>query len=299
LPASSRDIDAFVKSEFAAMNENGKTALLCPNCRRLVSADESRCPHCGATRPGAWWKNNALTRALYDQSGLVRAVIALNIGMYLLSLMINSRLPALTMNPFALLSPENRSLLFLGATGSIPIERFGRVWTVVSAMYLHGGLLHILFNMIAFSQLAPRVIREFGAFRSSAIYTIGGALGYVISYRVGVTFTIGASGAICALIGALLYYGKSRGGIYGQALFRHVGGWAVGILIFGLLVPGINNWAHGGGFVAGIALAYLLGYQERRRESGLDRLLGVASGVATAAILLWAAGSGLVLRYQG
>lgn len=281
------------------MNENGKTALLCPNCRRLVSVDEPRCPHCGTARPGAWWKNNALTRALYDQSGLVRAVIALNIGMYLLSLMINSRLPALTMNPFALLSPENRSLLFLGATGSIPIERFGRVWTVVSAMYLHGGLLHILFNMIAFSQLAPRVIREFGAFRSLAIYTIGGALGYVISYRVGVTFTIGASGAICALIGALLYYGKSRGGIYGQALFRHVGGWAVGILIFGLLVPGINNWAHGGGFVAGIALAYLLGYQERRRESGLDRLLGVASGVATAAILLWAAGSGLVLRYQG
>lgn len=283
----------------ATMNKNGKTALLCPNCRRLVSVDEPHCPHCGTVRPGAWWKNNALTRALYDQSGLVRAVIALNIGMYLLSLLINSRLPALTANPFALLSPENRSLLFLGATGSIPIERFGRFWTVISAMYLHGGLLHIVFNMIAFSQLAPRVVREFGTYRTLAIYTMGGAIGFWISYRAGVTFTIGASGAVCSLIGALLYYGKSRGGIYGQALFRHVGGWAIGILIFGLLMPGINNWAHGGGFAAGIALAYLLGYRERRSEGPMDRILGAAAGVATAGVLLWAAASGIYLRLQG
>jgi rhomboid protease GluP len=186
----------------------------------------------------------------------------------------------------------------LGATGAIPIERFGRFWTVVSAMYLHGGLLHILFNMIAFTQLAPRVIREYGAYRTLAIYTLGGAAGFVISYRAGVAFTIGASGAVCALIGALLYYGKSRGGIYGQALYRHVGGWAVGILIFGLLMPGINNWAHGGGFVAGIAVAYLLGYLERRPESRGDRLLGAASGVATVAVLVWAAVGGILLRFQ-
>jgi rhomboid protease GluP len=280
------------------MSESGKNALLCPSCRRLVSADEPRCPYCGTPRPGSWWKNNAAVRTLYGENGLVRAIVFLNIVMFVLSLLINTRLPSLSMNPFALLAPENRSLLFLGATGSIPIERFGRIWTVVSAMYLHGSLLHIVFNMIAFSQLAPRVVREFGAHRTLAIYTIGGVFGYVISYRFGVAFTIGASGAVCALIGALLYYGWSRGGIYGQALFRHVGGWAIGILIFGLLVPGINNWAHGGGFLAGVALAYLLGYLERRPEGRLDRLLGAGCGVLTVAILLWAAGTGILLRFQ-
>ena len=280
------------------MPEHRKNALLCPSCRRLVSADEPRCPHCGTPRPGSWWKNNAAVRTLYGENGLVRAVVALNVVMFALSLLINTRLPGLTMNPFAFLSPENRSLLFLGATGAIPIERFGRVWTVISAMYLHGGLLHILFNMIAFTQLAPRVVREYGSYRTLAIYTLGGAAGFVVSYRAGVPFTIGASGAVCALIGALLYYGKSRGGIYGQALFRHVGGWAVGLLVFGLLMPGINNWAHGGGFVSGIAVAYLLGYLERRPESRGDRLLGVASGAATVAVLVWAAVGGILLRFQ-
>jgi rhomboid protease GluP len=245
------------------------------------------------------WKNNPVMRTLYTENGLVRAVVFVNVAMFVLSLVINTRLPGLTMNPFAFLSPESRSLLFLGATGSIPIERFGRVWTVISAMYLHGGLLHIVFNMIAFSQLAPRVIREFGAHRTLALYTIGGAAGFLISYRAGVAFTIGASGAVCALIGALLYYGRSRGGIYGQAIFRQVGGWAVGILIFGLLMPGINNWAHGGGFLGGIATAYLVGYLERRPETRLDRVLGIAAGLVTVAVLLWAAGTGLVLRFQG
>jgi rhomboid protease GluP len=281
------------------MPDNEKNALLCPSCRRLVSADEPRCPYCGTPRPGAFWKNNPAVRALYGENGLVRAVVFLNVVMFVLSLVINTRLPTMTMNPFAFLSPESRSLLFLGATGSIPIERFGRLWTVVSAMYLHGGLLHIVFNMIAFTQLAPRVIREFGAYRTLAIYTLGGVAGYVISYRAGVAFTIGASGAVCALIGALLYYGWSRGGIYGQAIFRHVGGWAVGILIFGILMPGINNWAHGGGALGGAAVAYLLGYTERRPEGKGDRLLGMACGLVTVAILLWAAGTGLVLRFQG
>ncbi len=280
------------------MTDNGKNALLCPRCRRLVSADEPRCPYCGTPRPGAWWKNNSAVRLLYGDNGLVRAIIALNVVMFLLSLLINTRLPGLSMNPFTFLSPENRSLLFMGATGVIPIDRFGRIWTLVSAMYLHGGLLHILFNMIAFSQLAPRVVREFGAHRTLAIYTIGGIAGYVVSYRAGVAFTIGASGAICALIGALLYYGKSRGGIYGQALFRHVGGWAVAILVFGLLVPGIDNWAHAGGFLAGLALAYLLQYLDRRLESRWDRLLGTACGIVTVAVLVWAAGTGLLLRFQ-
>jgi rhomboid protease GluP len=103
------------------------------------------------------------------------------------------------------------------------------------------------------------VIREYGTHRMIVIYTLSGVGGFLVSYLAGVGFTIGASAAVCGLIGAALYYGKSRGGIYGQAVYRQVGGWALGIVLFGLLVPGINNWAHGGGMAAGILMGLLSG----------------------------------------
>ena len=280
------------------MNRPARSSILCPNCRRLISADEPRCPHCGEIRPGSRLKNNFFTRYLGQSDQLVRTIIIANVGMFFLSLFLNSRMPGLSMNPFHVLSPENRSLLFLGATGTIPIDRFGRIWTVLSAMYLHGGLLHIVFNMLALSQLAPLAIREYGGYRTICIYTLGGMAGFWISYRAGVTFTIGASGAVCALIGALLYYGLSRGGLYGQALFKQIGAWAVGIMLFGFMVPGINNWAHGGGLLAGAALGFFLGYQERRKEGCLHRILGYGCAGVTMVILAYAAASGIYYRLQ-
>jgi len=62
----------------------------------------------------------------------------------------------------------------------------------------------------------------------------------------------------------------------------------VGLFLFGLLFPGINNWAHGGGLAAGIGLGMLLGYQERRRETSLHHLLALACAGATIVALGWA-----------
>ena len=65
-------------------------------------------------------------------------------------------------------------------------------------------------------------------------------------------------------------------------------GWIVGLVIFGLLIPGINNWAHGGGVLAGVLLGFLLGDQDRRPETALHQLLGWASIMLTVLVLLWA-----------
>ena len=62
--------------------------------------------------------------------------------------------------------------------------------------------------------------------------TFSGVFGFFVSYLAGVTFTIGASAAVCGLIGAALYFGKSRGGIYGQTIYRQIGGWAIGIFSY-------------------------------------------------------------------
>lgn len=153
--------------------------------------------------------------------------------------------------------------------------------------------------MIALKQLAPVVLREFGAHRTVVIYTLGGAIGFWVSYLAGVRFTIGASAAVCGLMGALLYYGKSRGGVYGQIVYRQVGGWVVTLFLFGFLIPGINNWGHGGGIAAGALVGYLVKYREQRRTGGVQKILAAACVVLTVAALAWAAASGLFYRLVG
>jgi rhomboid protease GluP len=142
--------------------------------------------------------------------------------------------------------------------------------------------------MIAFYQLGPLVLREYGVNRLITIYTLGGIIGFFVSYLAGVRFTLGASAAVCSLIGASLYFGKSRGGTYGHAIYKQISGWVLGIFLFGFLVPGINNWGHGGGIVAGILLGFVLGYQEKLQENQLHKILATLCVVLTAAVLLWA-----------
>jgi rhomboid protease GluP len=279
------------------MTHNQRRSILCPNCKKLISADEPRCPHCGIARPGSRLKNNPFTRLFLSTDQIIKAIVFVNVGMYIISLLLGPWSSGFTLNPFSLLSPSNRSLLILGATGAVPIDRLHRWWTLISANYLHAGLLHILFNMIALRQIAPLVIREFGPHRMVILYFLTGIIGFLVSYLAGVELTIGASAAVCGLIGASLYYGKSRGGIYGQAIYRQIGAWALGIFIFGLLVPSINNWGHGGGMVAGAMLGFVLGYEEKRRERLFHRILAWLCVVATLLILLWAIGSGIYFRF--
>jgi rhomboid protease GluP len=281
-------------------NGNGsrKNALLCPGCRKLVSADEPQCPYCGLPKPGSRWKNTVLTRGFGSGEQLINTIIAVNVVMYLLSLLVSSRGVHLSGNPMTFLSPDSQGLLRLGATGTIPIDRMHHWWTLGSASYLHGGILHIVFNMLALRQIASLVIREYGTHRMVVIYTLSGMCGFLVSYLAGVGLTIGASAAVCGLIGAALYFGKSRGGVYGQAIYRQVGGWALGIVLFGLLVPGINNWAHGGGMAAGILLGMVSGYHERKKENMLHRLSAGICLTGTGLILMWAVFIGLFYRFS-
>ncbi|MDL1967565.1 MAG: rhomboid family intramembrane serine protease [Deltaproteobacteria bacterium] len=279
------------------MTSRNKNSILCPNCRKLISADESRCPYCNISKPGSWWKNNLLTQGegVSSADQIIKIIIYTNIGMYIISLLFNSRLPGLSFNPFYILSPENRSLLLLGATGTIPVDNVHGWWTIVSANYLHGGILHIIFNMFAFRQIASIVSREYGVYRMFIIYTLSGIIGFRISYLAGVTFTIGASAAICGLIGAAIYYGKSRGGTYGQAIYRQIGGWAVGIMLFGFVVPGINNWGHWAGMLAGAVLGFFMGYNERTKQSLFHKIFAGSCAIITVIVLCWAVGSGISL----
>ena len=276
-------------------NNNQKNSLLCPACRKLISRSASTCPFCGLKKPTSRFKNNIFISGFTNSDQLVTAIIAINTLMFILSIIIDPKLGSLNFSPLNFLSPSNQSLWALGSTGTIPVFQYDRWWSLLAANYLHGGLLHIVFNMLAIRQLAPLVIREFGISRTIVMYTLGGVGGFFLSTLAGVQFTIGASAALCSLIGALLYYGKSRGGIYGQNIFSQIGGWAITIGIFGFIVPGINNWGHGGGMFAGALLGYLLGYTDKKREKFSHKVLAMICIATTCLILLWSCLNGMLL----
>ncbi|MGD9248547.1 MAG: rhomboid family intramembrane serine protease [Desulfobacteraceae bacterium] len=280
------------------MDPAARKSMLCPNCRKLISTDEPRCPHCGIKTPGSRIKNNPLTRGMGSGEQLVRAIIYANVAIFIFSLLISKGNPAGGGNPLGMLSPSTRGLAVLGATGTLMVKEVGW-WTFISANYLHGGVLHILFNMMAFNQIAPLITRLYGTYRFFTIYTISGIGGFAVSYISGIPITVGASAALCGLIGAAIYYGKSRGGLFGQTIYKQIGGWAMGIVLFGFMIPQINNSAHIGGMVFGALCGYFLGYHEKSREKMPHRILAGVCMVITLLVLLWVILRGVVYLLGG
>ena len=111
-------------------------------------------------------------------------------------------------NPMAALSPAPLAKLLFGASGAVPVFQYGMWWTVLSAGWLHGGVLHLLFNMMAVRNLAPPTADIYGAPRMIIIYSMGSVGGFLLSSFAGL-FNIplfGAlphSGRVCAIFGLL------------------------------------------------------------------------------------------------
>jgi rhomboid protease GluP len=271
-----------------------RKSILCSNCRKLISSNEPVCPYCGLNRPGM---HNAagFIRNLFFTLDPVKVIIYINIVFYVFALLLNPQaIFSGGGGVFNFLSPSNESLFLLGATGTIPVFQFHRLWSLISASFLHGSILHITFNMMALAQLGPFVLREFGIYRFLNIYILTGIAGFAVSLIFGVPFTIGASASLCGLIGAIIYYGKNRGGYYGQAIYKQAMGWVAGLIIFGILISGINNWAHGGGILSGIMLAFIMGYNDKKQETAWHKNLATAVVLITAGVLIWAVVSSLL-----
>ncbi len=135
----------------------------------------------------------------------------------------------------------------------------GQWWRLFTAMFLHIGVLHILFNLYALNALGPLVEGYFGHARFLAIYLIGGLYGSLASYAFSPAISAGASGAIFGLAGALIVYFlryRANFGARGRALLQNMF-IIIGInLVFGLSARGIDNWGHIGGLIGGAAVTY-------------------------------------------
>jgi rhomboid protease GluP len=228
---------------------------------------------------------------------LLKGILYTNVFLFVVSLIYSGKNLVMSINPFYALTPSVDVLNFLGASGTIPIDHFHAWWSLITANWLHGSLLHIIFNMLALRTVAPLVMHEFGLFRMFSIYTLTGAAGFYLSYLGNVPLTIGASSGLCGLIGALLYFGKSRGGDWGQRIFKQTSGWIVSLLLFGFLIPNINNWGHGGGLLSGILLGWAMGYNDKRKEHLTDKILSLALMLLTACLLVRSVVQGFFLIF--
>jgi rhomboid protease GluP len=239
-------------------------SVICASCGYLVGVSDERCYHCGRRNP-ALWGYAPLLRRLGNDMGFVPFVTGTTIIVYVLTLLWSGG--RIGMGGLDFLAPDTCSLLRFGASGAVPVFVLDRWWTVLSASWLHGSALHILFNVLWIRQLAPEVGELYGPGRMVIIYTAAGAAGFFLSsfagryfpdvplFAHGAGFTVGASAAIFGLLGALVYYGRRSGSrvVHSQAL-----GWAVTLFIFGVLMRGVDNYAHAGGFAGGWMAARLL-----------------------------------------
>ncbi len=236
-------------------------------------------------------KNKLISPTLF-----IKIIIGVNTLFFVVSLILSGRQVEFSINPFTALSPSLNALIFMGASGTAPIHKYHQWWSLITANWLHGSLLHILFNMAALFHIGRLVIMTYGMHRMFSIYTISGVAGFYLSYLAGVSVTIGASASLCGLIGASFYYGKTRGGQLGKAVFDTTSGWILSLIIFGIALPNINNWGHGGGFAAGLFLAWLMGYHEKKAENMIHKFLSWFSLAVTGAILGWVLFSALFIH---
>jgi rhomboid protease GluP len=212
---------------------------------------------------------------LLRKGDFTSGVIAACVALYVASLLLDPAASLRPRGPFEMFSPGARALDLLGMTGSVAWEQ-GRWWTLLTAIYLHGNVFHILFNVLWIRQLGPAVHELYGGSRLVMIFTVAGIAGFVASNAVGVPFTIGASGSIFGLLGAMVAYGRHRGGTFGRLILSQYGQWALLLFVFGFLMSGVNNFAHAGGFAGGLVLAWLVAPLERRSESEGERWLAAA-----------------------
>jgi rhomboid protease GluP len=172
----------------------------------------------------------------------------------------------------------------LGISSPYGIYYLHQWYRLITAMFLHGGLIHIGFNMMALMQLGPALEELYGSSRYFFLYIFTGAFGFLVSSFLGTT-SLGASGGLLGLIGAMLAVTTKRGGAYMRELRSRLISSVVFLFVLGFMGMGIDNKAH----LAGLASGFVLGkiFADRQpmtpRERQIANALGWLAGIAVIA----------------
>ena len=253
---------------------------LCPVCGALVGIKATRCHECGANlRFSLAALSKHLSGILGENEAPATTVLLIaNILMFGVSwlAMVNEGVGSFSK---ILWGMSGETMYRLGASFGPAIFGLNEWWRLATAMFLHGGLIHIGFNMMALMQIGPALEELYGSARYLFFYVVTGMFGFLVSAFFG-NYSLGASGAILGLVGLLLAITTKRGGAYMREMRSRLIT-SVAILFFlGFSGIGIDNWAHGGGLALGFALG----------KVSADRKPMDVSEIRTAHALGWLAG---------
>jgi rhomboid protease GluP len=269
-------------SGFFRSDPSNARPQMCPSCGNLVGIKATKCHVCGANlRFGLAAASRSLGSLLPSASPVTYCLLTLCCLMYAISVMLSIRMGA-SMIPegggfSALLNLgaiDTKASILLGS--SLPLfYNLQEPWRFVTAVFLHGSLLHILFNMYALMIVGPMAEELYGSARYLFFYIFTGAIAYLPSSLLGYN-SVGASGALMGLFGLMIAALGRQGGL-GARMFRtNLITWVAFTFFMGFSPgSGVDNAAHIGGFVVGYVIGKVAadrqpqGAGERRRAYAL------------------------------
>src|SRR5580704_1118960 len=226
-----------------------KRLVMCQTCRGLIAASERTCPLCGrdSVPPAPVAVSHSQNPRFFTL-----LFIGINIVIYILMVLVSINAGA----PDPLINGASPAVLIDFGERYLPGIANGEWWRLITPMFLHLGLMHLLFNSAALYQIGPMVEESYGSGKFVFVYILTGLVGNFGSYIFRFEGA-GASGAIYGLIGIAAVYGYKIGGTFGRALMKQMLVWA-GI---GMALSLVFHWDyvnHACGMATGAALGYAL-----------------------------------------
>jgi membrane associated rhomboid family serine protease len=267
---------------------------ICPACGSLVGISATKCHQCGTNLTFSLAAVSKSLSGLFGGHAPVTTVLLIaNVLMFGVSWM-----------AFASAGEGGGMTILWGLAGE-PIYRLGQSrpyaifglhewFRLVTAMFLHGGLIHIGFNLMVLADVGPAVEEVYGSARFLFLYTATGVVGFLVSAMTRHN-SVGASAPIMGLVGLMIAITTKRGGAYMQQLRSRLISWVVSIFVIGFIMTMVDNWAHAGGLAAGFGLGKL--FADREPANPSERRTAYALGWM-AAVVVVASFALMILHYR-
>jgi rhomboid protease GluP len=192
---------------------------------------------------------------LKDKPFITLGLIGINIVMYIITAYLS-----FVYAKGSIFNSDINVLILLGAKVNDLIAG-GEYFRLVSSMFLHGGLMHLGVNMYSLYAIGPMVERVYGKKKYLAIYFFAGICSSIFSYSFSSSVSIGASGAIFGLLGAVLVFAIKSKGKTGIGFIKSILSVILINIIIGITLPNIDNFAHMGGLIGGVIISFLVSFR--------------------------------------
>lgn len=192
--------------------------------------------------------NPSRKRAQYRNSALTSALIIINIVIFLISVGISGNI----------IDIDSMTLLKMGAKYN-PCINNGEVWRLLTAAFLHGGIMHLACNMYSLYVVGSQIEVIYGKFKYIIIYVLSAIGSSGLSYLMAPkSLSVGASGAIFGLLGAMLVFAIKEKNRLNKGVIGNIFAVIALNLYIGLTVSNIDNYGHIGGLIIGIVISVIL-----------------------------------------